>query len=104
MDFDFDFSDDFDSIGIFDDIGSSFVDSLPSLGDAAMAGTSWYDPTSWLTSLSESGYTPSYDASSFRDFQADPYMSPSLSASESSSLLSPSFLTQADDTLQSVGK
>ena len=57
-----------------------------------------------LTSLSESGYTPSYDASSFRDFQADPYMSPSLSASESSSLLSPSFLTQADDTLQSVGK
>ena len=69
-----------------------------------MAGTIWYDPTSWLTSLSASGYTPSYDASSFRDFQADPYMSPSLSASESSSLLSPSFLTQADDTLQSVGK
>ena len=104
MDFDFDFSDDFDSIGSLGDIGSSFVDSLPSLGDAAMAGTSWYDPTSWLTSLGESGYTPSYDASSFRDFQADPYMSPSLSASESSSLLSPSFLTQADDTLQSVGK
>ena len=104
MDFDFDFSDDFDSIWSLGDIGSSFVDSLPSLGDAAMAGTSWYDPTSWLTSLSGSGYTPSYDASSFRDFQADPYMSPSLSASESSSLLSPSFLTQADDTLQSVGK
>ena len=103
MDFDFDFSDDFDSIGSLGDIGSSFVDSLPSLGDAAMAGTSWYDPTSWLTSLSESGYTPSYDASSFRDFQADPYMSPSLSASESSSLLSPSFLTQADDSLQKIG-
>ena len=40
FDFDFDFSDDFDSIWSLGDIGSSFVDSLPSLGDAAMAGTS----------------------------------------------------------------